>query len=167
MSKNVLCEPLQRLQDVSSSLLFVLLLCAAASPLSFAFNIRTPGILKSGYFIHLKVFIFPITSRDFMASSILALANSTSSLGSSSQALSSCLVYSSSCFTICGSCRDKRALWYRVKRTCMVIIGFLSFLHKSSIWGHTGQIDAAVLNERTKCSKLAMITCSSPGQRII
>lgn len=102
-----------------------------------------------------------------MASSILALAYSTFSLGSSSQALSSFLVYSSGCFTICGSCRDKRALWYRVNRTCMVIISFLCPVHKISISGHTGQIDAAVLIERTKCSKLAMITRSSPGQRII
>ena len=36
-------------------------------------------------------FIFPITSRDFMAYSILALANWTSSLGPASQPLLSCL----------------------------------------------------------------------------
>ena len=87
-----------------------------------------------------------------MASSILALAYSTFSLGSSSQALSSFLVYSSGCFTICGSCRDKRALWYRVNRTCMVIISSLCPVHKISISGHTGQIDAAVLIERSVLS---------------
>lgn len=127
-------------------------------------------------FLFLKVLI---KSTDSMTCTIFAVVSSTSFLVFFSQALRSCFAQSLIFFTNSGSCRDRKALWYIIKRTWSVTMWTFSplfmcfpsricFTVVGPYRSDSDQQRSMPLFSMKEPSvrSCAMSMCSSPGRRI-